>query len=85
MRQVRLLARTFFVRLFESDLMPPGLPQVQLVIWSVVLVATPALTLPAVFIQKYTRLWYQRPPHAGDDRLGPRGDRDLGKRAAGSA
>jgi hypothetical protein len=59
MRQVRLLARAFFVRLFESDLMPPGLPQVQLVIWSVVLVATPALTLPAVFIQKYTRLWYQ--------------------------
>ena len=59
MRQVRLLARTFFVRLFESDLMPPGLPQVQLVIWSVVLVATPALTLPGVFIQKYTRLWYE--------------------------
>jgi hypothetical protein len=59
MRQVRLLARTFFVRLFESDLMPPGLPQVQLVIWSVVLVATPTLTLPGVFIQKYTRLWYQ--------------------------
>jgi hypothetical protein len=58
-KQVRLLARTFFVRLFESDLMPPGLPQVQLVIWSVVLVATPALTLPGVFVQKYTRLWYE--------------------------
>jgi hypothetical protein len=58
-RQVRLLARTFFVRLFESDLMPPGLPQVQLVIWSVVLVATPALTLPGLFVQKYTRLWYE--------------------------
>ena len=58
MRQVRLLARTFFVRLFESDLMPPGLPQVQLVIWSVVLVATPTLTLPGVFAQKYTGLWF---------------------------
>ena len=58
-RQVGLLARTFFVRLFESDLMPPGLPQVQLVIWSVVLVATPALTLPGVFAQKYTRLWFE--------------------------
>src|SRR5580765_213984 len=59
MRQVRLLARTFFVRLFESDLMPPGLPQVQLVIWSVVLVATPTLTLPGVFAQKYTGLWFE--------------------------
>jgi hypothetical protein len=57
--QARLLARTFFVRLFESDLMPPGLPQVELVIWSVVLVATPALTLPGVFAQKYTRLWFE--------------------------
>ena len=57
-RQVRLLARTFFVRLFESDLMPPGLPQVQLVIWSVVLVATPALTLPGLFAQKYSGLWF---------------------------
>ena len=59
MDQARLLARTFFVRLFESDLMPPGLPQVELVIWSVVLVATPALTLPGVFAQKYTRLWFE--------------------------
>ena len=65
MRQVRLLARTFFVRLFESDLMPPGLPQVQLVIWSVVLVATPTLTLPGMFAQKYTALWF----HPGT--LGP--------------
>ena len=58
MKQARLLARTFFVRLFESDLMPPGLPQVQLVIWSVVLVATPALTLPGYYIYKYARLWH---------------------------
>ena len=27
--QVRLLARTFFARFFESDLMPAGLPQAQ--------------------------------------------------------
>ena len=54
-RQVRLLARTFFVRLFESDLMPPGLPQVQLVIWSVVLVATPTLTLPGCYAQQVHR------------------------------
>jgi hypothetical protein len=56
-KQTRLLARTFFVGLFESDLMPPGLPQVQLIIWSVVLLATPTLTLPGVYSQKYTRLW----------------------------
>jgi hypothetical protein len=56
--QTKLLARTFFVRLFESDLMPAGLPQVQLLIWSVVLIAGPALTLPGIFTQKYSRLWF---------------------------
>jgi len=30
--QTHLLARTFFSRMFESDLMPPGLPQVRLVV-----------------------------------------------------
>jgi hypothetical protein len=70
--QVRLLARTFFGRLFESELMPPGLPQVQLVIWSAVLVATPALTLPGVYIYKYTGLWIQPGtlgPAIANDRL----------------
>jgi hypothetical protein len=38
--------------------MPPGLPQVQLVIWSAVLVATPALTLPGVYANKYAGLWF---------------------------
>ena len=41
MHQTRLLARAFFSRLFESDLMPDGLPQVQLVIWGMLLAATP--------------------------------------------
>jgi hypothetical protein len=70
--QVRLLARTFFVRLFESDLMPPGLPQVQLIIWSVVLVATPALTLPGYYINKYARLYHEHgtlAPAIATDRL----------------
>src|SRR5262245_41820103 len=40
--------------------MPAGLPQVQLIIWSVVLIATPTLTLPGVYWQKYTGL-YSRP------------------------
>ena len=57
MKQIALLARTFFVKLFESELMPAGLPQVQLIIWSVVLIATPTLTLPGVYAQKYTGLW----------------------------
>ena len=57
MKQTTLLARTFFVKLFESELMPAGLPQVQLMIWSVVLIATPTLTLPGMFAQKYTGLW----------------------------
>jgi hypothetical protein len=56
-RQTTLLARTFFVKLFESELMPAGLPQVQLIIWSVVLIATPTLTLPGVYSQKYTGLF----------------------------
>jgi hypothetical protein len=49
-----LLARTFFARFFESDLMPPGLPQVQLVIWSLALLASPGLLFPARFAGKYT-------------------------------
>jgi hypothetical protein len=46
MQRTLLLARTFFARFFESDLLPPGLPQEQFVIWSLVLVATPGLLLP---------------------------------------
>ena len=41
MSQIRLLARTFFSRLFESDLMPDGLPQVQLVLWGTMLAGMP--------------------------------------------
>jgi hypothetical protein len=56
--QTRLLARSFFTKLFESDLMPAGLPQVQLMIWSMVLISTPTLTLPGVYSDKYVRLWH---------------------------
>ena len=49
-RQVVLLARTFFTGLFESDLMPPGLPQVRLVI-SVVAAITMVLTLLPVMLR----------------------------------
>jgi hypothetical protein len=51
-----LLARTFFARFFESDLMPPGLPQVQLVIWSMALLASPGLTFSVSFGNGYVAL-----------------------------
>jgi hypothetical protein len=53
-----LLGRTFFGRLFESDLMPPGLPQVQLVIWSMVFLAAPAMFMPIMGPAKYKQLSY---------------------------
>jgi hypothetical protein len=56
MTQTRLLARTFFARFFESDLMPPGLPQVQLIIGSLAALAAPGLLLPARFAGKYLQL-----------------------------
>jgi hypothetical protein len=49
MHRTIVLAKTFFGRLFESDLMPPGLPQAQLVIWSLAFLATPGLLLPVRF------------------------------------
>jgi hypothetical protein len=51
-----LLAKTFFGRFFETDLMPPGLPQVQLVIWAMAFLAAPGLLLPVQFVAKYTIL-----------------------------
>lgn len=46
MHQIRLLTRTFFTRVFESELMPEGLPQVQLIIWGALLAATPTTGYP---------------------------------------
>ena len=54
MQSTLLLARTFFSRFFESDLMPSGLPQVQLMIWSLALLAGPGLFLPVSFTITYT-------------------------------
>lgn len=69
MHQTRLLARAFFTRLFESDLMPDGLPQVQLVIWGMLLAATPN-TFYAIFaLLKYNRAQFLMP-------LGPEFDAD---------
>jgi hypothetical protein len=57
-RQSVLLGRTFFGRLFESDLMPPGFPQVQLVIWSMVFLAGPAMFVPITRLGKYHHMLF---------------------------
>ncbi len=49
-RQIVLLTKTFFTRLFESDLMPPGLPQVRLVIGAVSAI-TITLTIVPVMLR----------------------------------
>jgi hypothetical protein len=54
--QTRLLTRTFFGRMFESDLMPQGLPQVQLVTGVIAFLAAPALLLPLLLAKKYVWL-----------------------------
>jgi hypothetical protein len=56
MQQTLLLARTFFRRFFESELMPPGLPQVQLTISALTLLAAPGLLLPVRFAANYIQL-----------------------------
>ena len=71
MHQTRLLARAFFTRLFESDLMPDGLPQVQLVIWGMLLAATPNTAYAIFALLKYNRLQFLMPlgPEFDVDRL----------------
>lgn len=51
--QVALLARTFFSRMFESDLLPAGMPQTQIVFSALVFLAGPALALPVLLAKKY--------------------------------
>ena len=61
MNKTLLLAKTLFGRFFESELMPPGLPQVQLVIWAIVLLASPGLLLPVRFATKYSNMHANHP------------------------
>ena len=61
MNRALLLARTFFGRFFESELMPAGVPQVQLLIWSMALLASPGLLLPMRFAAKYSGLRLTNP------------------------
>jgi hypothetical protein len=71
MEQIRLLTRTFFARLFESDLMPEGLPQVQLVLWGALLAATPTSGYPLILTDKYAFAQFYQPlaPEFDADRM----------------
>ena len=54
--QTGLLTRTFFSRMFESDLMPPGLPQTQLIFSVIAFLAAPSLLGPILLAKKYIPL-----------------------------
>jgi hypothetical protein len=60
MGQTRLLARTFYARLFENDLMPEGLPQVLPVVWGALLAATPASGYTLLLAKKYQELQFRQ-------------------------
>jgi hypothetical protein len=69
-----LLGRTLFKRLFESELMPPGLPQASLAIWGIALVAAPGYLLAFMPFLRYgmvLKFWPTRLPGmiAGDQFL----------------
>jgi hypothetical protein len=52
-RQTAILARTFFSRMFETDLMPQNVPQVQVVVSVFAFFAAPSLILPLWMLKKY--------------------------------
>lgn len=58
-RQTRLLTRTFFARLFESELMPAGMPQPQILVSVFAFLAAPSLILPLWLLKKY--VWLGNP------------------------
>ena len=55
-QQRRILTRTFFTRLFESELMPPGLPQVRLVTSVIAGIAVPLTVIPVLIRLHPSRL-----------------------------
>ena len=58
--QRALLTRMFFGRMFESDLMPAGLPQVQLLIGVVAFLGAPSFAAPILMAKKY--VWFAHDP-----------------------
>ena len=63
--QLHRLYRMFFGRLFESDMMPPGLPQVQLIVWVCAFLTSPSLLWPILKAKGY--VWLQ--PAAIDETI----------------
>ena len=51
--QTRLLTRTFFGRMFESELIPPGIGHARVVISVMAFFAGPSLVLPLLLMKKY--------------------------------
>lgn len=68
-RPALLLARTFFGRFFENDLLPPGLPQVQLVIWGIAVLAAPGYMVAFRSGIKYSALGKFSPSRLPDTML----------------
>ena len=60
--QLARLYKMFFGRLFESDMMPPGLPQVQLIVWVCAFLAAPSMLWPILKGKGYVWL---RPAEIG--------------------
>src|SRR5687767_3431911 len=51
-----LLARTLFGRMFESELMPPGLPQVRIVIWGIAALTAPGYMMSWGLAIRYSEM-----------------------------
>jgi hypothetical protein len=60
----RPLVRLFLGRFFESELMPPGVAQAQVVIWTLALLAAPPYLVSMSFAFKYGRVAADRLPAA---------------------
>lgn len=58
----RLLARTFFRRFFETDLMPPGFAPTQMLIWSIALFAGPGYLMSFAAAIRYETIPHARLP-----------------------
>ena len=72
-QQTAILGRTFFSRMFETDLMPQSVPQEQVVIGVFAFFAAPSLILPMWLLKKYVGgrvpLDYMLPSMAADRTL----------------
>ena len=61
-QQTSVLTRMFFGRIFESELMPSGAPQIQLAVWVIAFLAGPSTVAPILMSKKY--VWLVNNPQA---------------------